>query len=155
MRIRLAAMAALLLAALSALATPANAGPRSRRAAAALDRADAALKEISGHERAQALGAELEIARRWLDGAKAALHAGRSGRTEALGRRLDAQIALLRAMLAAAEAEASAEAAERSAFEAAGRIRGLERRYDALVLEARGAELTSAFPERKEAPRAP
>jgi len=155
MRTRITVIVVFLAIALTALAPAVQAGARSRRAAAALIRAETSLQEISEHEHAAVLGAELELARRWLDDARSALLAGRDKRAETLASRLDAQIALLRAMLSAAGAEARAEAAERAALALVDRIRTLEARYDALVLEARGAELTSAFPEKPEAPDAP
>jgi uncharacterized protein YfaS (alpha-2-macroglobulin family) len=149
------AISMLSIVALTALAPAAQAGARARRVAAALVRDEASLREISGHEHAAVLGAEMEIARRWLDDARSALRSGRDRRAESLAVRLDAQIALLRAMLSTAAAEARADAAERAALALADRIRALEVRYDALVLEARGAELTSAFPGKPEAPGAP
>ena len=155
MQIRIVATSAVLVMALTALAPAAQAGARARRAASALIRAESSLLEISAHEHASALGAELTLARRWLDDARVALRAGRDKRAEMLAQRLDAQIALLRTMLSAAGTEARAEAAERASLALADRIRALETRYDALVLEARGAELTSAFPEKKEATLAP
>lgn len=155
MRIRVAVFSTALVVALGAIAPEASAGARARRAASALLRAEAALAEISENERAGALGAELDLARRWLDDARSALRDRRDRRAEALTARIDAQLSLLRAMLAAAGAEAKAEAAERAALDLAERIRELEARYDALVLEARGVELTSAFPVKREAQSAP
>jgi hypothetical protein len=155
MRTRIALISVILAVALMALAPRAQAGARERRVSAALIRAATSLQEISGHAQAEVLGAELEIARRWLDDARSALRTGRDRRAEEISERLDAQISLLRAMLETATIEARAEAVERSALALADRLRELEARYDALVLEARGAELTSAFPEKKEAPIAP
>ena len=155
MRKRIAAISAVLVIALLSVGPVASAGARARRTASALLRAEASLAEISGHALAGALGAEMDLARRWLDEARSALRDGRDRRAEALAARLDAQLSLLRAMLAAADAAAKAEAAERAALALAERIRELEARYDALVLEARGAELTSAFPEKREATGAP
>jgi primosomal protein N'' len=155
MRNRFLAIAMVSMIALTALVPTAGAGARARRAAAALVRADAALLEISGHENAGALGAELTVAKSLLDDARAALRSGHDKRAEVLAERLDAQIALLRGMLSAAGVEARADAAELSVKALADRIRELEARYDALVLEARGAELTAAFPQKQEAAVAP
>jgi hypothetical protein len=155
MRTRVVAISTAVAIALVALSPATQAGARARRAAAALIRVEASIQEISADEGAGALGAELDLARGWLDDARSSLRAGRDKRAEALAQRLDAQIALLRAMLSAAGAEARAEAAERAALALADKIRELEGRYDSLVLEARGAELTSAFPAKREAPGAP
>jgi hypothetical protein len=142
---------ALIFALAATAPTFAAAAGRSQRAAAAIARSETALAEISGDENAAALGAELTRARLWLDGARAALRDGHARAAERLNVLLDGQIALLRAMLSAARAEARAAAADRAAYALAERIRELEARYDALVLEARGAQLTEAFPERSEA----
>jgi len=155
MRTRIVATSAVLAIALTALAPAALAGPRARRVASALIRSESSLQEISAAEDASALGAELTLAQRWLDDARSALRDGRDKRAEMLAQRLDAQIALLRAMLSAAGAETRADAAERAALALADRISELETRYDALALEARGAQLTSAFPEKTEATLAP
>jgi hypothetical protein len=155
MRTRIALISVILAVALTAVVPAAHSGPRGRRVSAALIRVEASLQEISGHAQSKVLGAELELARRWLDDARSALQAGSDRRAEEIAKRLETQISLLRAMLATAEIEARAEAAEIEALALADRIRELEARYDAIVLEARGAELTSAFPEKKEAPIAP
>jgi hypothetical protein len=154
MRTRIAVISVALSAALAAPAPTAHGGAKAR-AAQRVARAEVALAEISAHEAAGSLGAELALARRWLEDAHAALRSGRSRRAEELSLRLETQIALLRAMLSAAAAEARADSAERAAFALAVRIRELEARCDALALEVRGVELTSAFPGKNEAPDAP
>ena len=138
--------AALIGIAVFGLATPAGGDELHKRATAEFRRAGAELDAIEEGAGAEAVDAEVMLARKWIEDGFTLLKAGERDRAAALAERLPLQLTLIRAMLVVRELEIRAERVEQALIEADQLLSLLKLRYDRLIIERRGAAMTNAYP---------
>ena len=137
---------AVLVAGVLCATAPAAGGELARRTAAAVERSKDELESLESGEHAAAADGEIARARREILDARAALERGDDARAAMLAERLERQIALVRAVIACAAVAARADAAAERVAALERRVAALRERLDRLEIEARGADVTDAYP---------
>ena len=137
---------ATIVAVISGLTQMAEAENLKRLSDVAFHDFEAIIAELEGSEQPKAIGGEIAVAKKLVTHGKLLLRAGRTKKAAVFAERLQFQIELIRAMIAASDAIQELHRTEDAILNMEMQLKMLKSRMNRLRLEVEGAKVTGAFP---------